>query len=259
MITLTTEQVQQIEEALEQLGEFLNAATPSFVDESKSEALSTIRAARAQEQTHDLYTNADKDRPAAICDRNGDVVLRLCKRCGRGECELSEPCITEQAEQDHKCKDHPDAPHGFCRDESITQDRYVCECEFWEPPKTAEQEPVAWHLDAETAKFLADMITADDEPTEITLRLGFIRDDDGKVQYGLLVEDSEYPEEGACLLVECEPLNAAPVSAKRELVELTDDEIMKINVDTASIVPTCDRQFHFARAAIAADREKNRA
>ena len=45
---------------------------------------------------------------------------------------------TEQAEQDHKCKDHPDAPHGFCRDESITQDRYVCECEFWEPPKTAE-------------------------------------------------------------------------------------------------------------------------
>ena len=48
----------------------------------------------------------------------------------------------EQAEQDHKCKDHPDAPHGFCRDESITQDRYVCECEFWDPPKTAEQEPV---------------------------------------------------------------------------------------------------------------------
>ena len=50
MITLTTEQAQQIEEALEQLGEFLNAATPSFVDESKSEALSTIRAARAQDQ-----------------------------------------------------------------------------------------------------------------------------------------------------------------------------------------------------------------
>lgn len=32
-----------------------------------------------------------------------------------------------------KCKDHPDAPHGFCRNESHTQDRYVCECEFWEP------------------------------------------------------------------------------------------------------------------------------
>ena len=41
--------------------------------------------------------------------------------------------------------------------------------------------------------------------------------------------------------------------------DLTDDEIMKINVDTAGIVPTCDRQFHFARAVIAADREKNHA
>ena len=46
----------------------------------------------------------------------------------------------------------------------------------------------------------------------------------------------------------------APVRTK----DLTDDEIMKINVDTASIVPTCDRQFHFARAVIAADREKNK-
>ena len=32
------------------------------------------------------------------------------------------------------CKDHPDAPHGFCRDASHSEDRYVCECEFWEPP-----------------------------------------------------------------------------------------------------------------------------
>ena len=31
------------------------------------------------------------------------------------------------------CKDHPDAPHGFCRDASHNYDRYVCECEFWEP------------------------------------------------------------------------------------------------------------------------------
>jgi hypothetical protein len=49
-------------------------------------------------------------------------------------------------------------------------------------------------------------------------------------------------------------INAAPVRTK----DLTDDEIMKINVDTASIVPTCDRQFHFARAVIAADRELNK-
>lgn len=31
------------------------------------------------------------------------------------------------------CKDHPDAPHGFLRNESHSEGRYVCECEFWEP------------------------------------------------------------------------------------------------------------------------------
>lgn len=39
------------------------------------------------------------------------------------------------------CKTHPDAPHGFCRDASHTLDRYVCECEFWEPPKMIEVYP----------------------------------------------------------------------------------------------------------------------
>lgn len=41
---------------------------------------------------HDLYTNADKDRPKQICDSNGDVVLGQCKRCGKAEVELNEPC-----------------------------------------------------------------------------------------------------------------------------------------------------------------------
>lgn len=34
------------------------------------------------------------------------------------------------------CKDHPDAPHGFDRNASLSEDRYVCECEYWEPPET---------------------------------------------------------------------------------------------------------------------------
>jgi hypothetical protein len=33
------------------------------------------------------------------------------------------------------CKTHPDAPHGFVRGASHSEDRYVCECEFWEEPK----------------------------------------------------------------------------------------------------------------------------
>ena len=34
-----------------------------------------------------------------------------------------------------KCKDDPRAPHGFDRNASHNADRYVCECEGWEPPK----------------------------------------------------------------------------------------------------------------------------
>lgn len=42
---------------------------------------------------HDLYTEDDEDPPQAILDRNGSVVLSLCKRCGLGEAELDYPCL----------------------------------------------------------------------------------------------------------------------------------------------------------------------
>ena len=42
-----------------------------------------------------------------------------------------------------KCNPHPDAPHGFLRDASHNEGRYVCECEFWEPPEE-KQKPVAY-------------------------------------------------------------------------------------------------------------------
>ncbi len=41
---------------------------------------------------HDIYKTGDPDAPDVIKDRNGEVVLSLCRRCGRGECELDEPC-----------------------------------------------------------------------------------------------------------------------------------------------------------------------
>ena len=37
--------------------------------------------------------------------------------------------------EERKCSDHPDAPHGFLRSASHSEDRYVCECEYWEPPE----------------------------------------------------------------------------------------------------------------------------
>ena len=69
----------------------------------------------------------------------------------------------EQPAQEPKCSEHPDAPHGFCRDASHSADRYVCECEGWEaeqpeprmfldlsnsngnhPIEQPAKEPVAW-------------------------------------------------------------------------------------------------------------------
>lgn len=41
---------------------------------------------------HDLYKTGDPDAPDVIKDRNGEVVLEMCKVCGRAEIELSEPC-----------------------------------------------------------------------------------------------------------------------------------------------------------------------
>lgn len=39
---------------------------------------------------HILFETGDPDAPDCIKDRNGEVVLGLCKECGRGEVELQE-------------------------------------------------------------------------------------------------------------------------------------------------------------------------
>lgn len=45
---------------------------------------------------HDLYTDHDADRPAAICDSNDSVVLTLCRTCGGGEASLPTDCPGER-------------------------------------------------------------------------------------------------------------------------------------------------------------------
>ena len=47
----------------------------------------------------------------------------------------------EQPAQEVECSNHPDAPHGFCRNASHSAGRYVCECEGWEAEQPA-QEPI---------------------------------------------------------------------------------------------------------------------
>lgn len=41
--------------------------------------------------------------------------------------------------QDHPCNPHPKAPHGYLRNASHTEDRYVCECEYWDPYEAGYQ------------------------------------------------------------------------------------------------------------------------
>jgi hypothetical protein len=57
--------------------------------------------------------------------------IRARSKCERGDAGT-------KISEDISCKTHPDAPHGFDRNMSHTLDRYVCECESWEP----KQEPV---------------------------------------------------------------------------------------------------------------------
>lgn len=42
--------------------------------------------------THNLFETGDPDAPDCVKDRNGEVVLGLCRRCRKGEAELDGPC-----------------------------------------------------------------------------------------------------------------------------------------------------------------------
>ena len=50
----------------------------------------------------------------------------------------------EHPAQEPKCSNHPDAPHGFCRDASHSADRYVCECEGWKAEQPAQDDIEFW-------------------------------------------------------------------------------------------------------------------
>lgn len=52
-----------------------------------------VRADFAAEFERERLTGEEYRNP--ILDRNGDVVLAQCKRCGRGEIELDTPCDRE--------------------------------------------------------------------------------------------------------------------------------------------------------------------
>lgn len=58
--------------------------------------------------------------------------------------------------EEHPCNTHPKAPHGFMRNASHTEDRYVCECEAWDPWEAGYQAGMesAMRMEAESAHIL---------------------------------------------------------------------------------------------------------
>jgi hypothetical protein len=53
---------------------------------------------------HNLYRTTDPDRPKSICDRNGEVVLALCKICGGAEACLPTNCPGRKLTQEEMNK-----------------------------------------------------------------------------------------------------------------------------------------------------------
>lgn len=100
------ELMQQALEALDGTEALLSSmdVTHLLIYGEVEKAITALREALEQPEqdgwhTHDLYTDADKDRPDVICDRNGSVTLGLCKRCGRGESQLAEPCDKQPVQE----------------------------------------------------------------------------------------------------------------------------------------------------------------
>lgn len=87
--------------------------------------------------------------------------------------------------------------------------------------------PEGWQLDGSEVALLHHLISPDDdgEHPPITLRAGNVRMDDGTVKFGLLCEYTDYPDEGATLLVEGQPTAPAPDHFRDagEMVSDTED------------------------------------
>lgn len=88
----------------------------------------------------------DGGKPADIAEKCAAELRRLyaelerCKQvCAataegwRSDAALAEPV------QEPQCNPHPKAPHGFLRNASHTENRYVCQCEYWEPYEAGYQ------------------------------------------------------------------------------------------------------------------------
>jgi hypothetical protein len=64
--------------------------------------------------------------------------------------------VSEVQNDEVPCSPHPCAPHGFNRNQSHTEDRYVCDCEYWRPDRNCAAE----QLQADHARRVGELDSA---------------------------------------------------------------------------------------------------
>jgi hypothetical protein len=253
-VILTAEQARQIEVALLNWKAYVPLGKVALWDESDEQALSTIRAARAQEQAH--LDDEAVDRFAAA------MKAKLAKKRaeGRGGWEDKNQCSAEFLNRllnEHVGKGDPVDVGNLAmmlwnrgeRTEAIAHEQ-------------SEQKPVAWMVTSEgldgtpktyplTGRF-KDVCDMCDFGDPIPLYAAPVQQAEQK-PIGYVIEDNDY--EGSKIWAEpingcCLPVYLAPVRTK----DLTDFEIDCIRFNLESGKTWID----FARAVIAKFKEKNK-
>jgi hypothetical protein len=107
--------------------------------------------------------------------------------------------------------------------------------------KQREKQPVgeSWSLDETEISLLHQLASPDDDGdySPLTLRVGHVREDDGTVRFGLLCEYTDYPEEGATLLVERSPAPQPVGEPAENSYEWFQREIQRLQQHVAATWP----------------------
>jgi hypothetical protein len=98
----------------------------TYVTRHFTRAPSTLKDSDARAMGHEAITALRAALAEEALQRFTDVNQEI-------EAALAEPV------QESQCNPHPKAPHSFMRNASHNEDRYVCECEGWEPYEAGYQ------------------------------------------------------------------------------------------------------------------------
>lgn len=86
---------------------------------TKTPLYAALRAALARQDepvacAHDIYKTGDQGVPPQILDKNGEVVLAMCKKCGKAESELSQaPRAERTLLEQHDLDQSPEYRKGY--------------------------------------------------------------------------------------------------------------------------------------------------